>query len=170
MSIEDFTMYGGAFGNKQDSVFPNLEVRWCHQVIEYILSPITLLICEVPIWNKHDRKPTRVLHLTVNLLKTTRSSLYILLSCIFTLSKMFPIMSEPEKSIILLKVIMCFIWSSVDDNKHKTCNPSVICMSLTDVLSLVSHRALWCPRPPLWCCLLCPGRPPMQWLVSCRTN
>ncbi|XP_055021927.1 V-type proton ATPase subunit S1-like [Boleophthalmus pectinirostris] len=25
MSIEDFTMYGGAFGNKQDSVFPNLE-------------------------------------------------------------------------------------------------------------------------------------------------
>lgn len=28
MSIEDFTMYGGAFGNKQDSVFPNLEVRF----------------------------------------------------------------------------------------------------------------------------------------------
>lgn len=27
MSLEDFTMYGGAFGNKQDSVFPNLEVR-----------------------------------------------------------------------------------------------------------------------------------------------
>lgn len=26
MSLEDFTMYGGAFGNKQDSVFPNLEV------------------------------------------------------------------------------------------------------------------------------------------------
>ncbi|CAL9703572.1 unnamed protein product [Knipowitschia caucasica] len=25
MSIEDFTVYGGAFGNKQDSVFPNLE-------------------------------------------------------------------------------------------------------------------------------------------------
>ncbi|XP_037833014.1 ATPase H+ transporting accessory protein 1a, partial [Kryptolebias marmoratus] len=25
MSIEDFTMYGGAFGNKQDSVFPNFE-------------------------------------------------------------------------------------------------------------------------------------------------
>uniref|UniRef100_A0AAZ3PUX3 VAS1 n=1 Tax=Oncorhynchus tshawytscha TaxID=74940 RepID=A0AAZ3PUX3_ONCTS len=25
MSIEDFTMYGGAFGNKQDSAFPNLE-------------------------------------------------------------------------------------------------------------------------------------------------
>uniref|UniRef100_A0A1A7YVU2 ATPase, H+ transporting, lysosomal accessory protein 1a n=1 Tax=Iconisemion striatum TaxID=60296 RepID=A0A1A7YVU2_9TELE len=25
MSIEDFTMYGGVFGNKQDSVFPNLE-------------------------------------------------------------------------------------------------------------------------------------------------
>ncbi|XP_062247404.1 ATPase H+ transporting accessory protein 1a [Platichthys flesus] len=25
MSVEDFTMYGGAFGNKQDSVFPNLE-------------------------------------------------------------------------------------------------------------------------------------------------
>uniref|UniRef100_A0A8C6SHY6 ATPase H+ transporting accessory protein 1a n=1 Tax=Neogobius melanostomus TaxID=47308 RepID=A0A8C6SHY6_9GOBI len=25
MSIEDFTMYGGAFGNKQDSVYPNLE-------------------------------------------------------------------------------------------------------------------------------------------------
>nr|XP_020464814.1 V-type proton ATPase subunit S1 [Monopterus albus] len=25
MSIEDFTIYGGAFGNKQDSVFPNLE-------------------------------------------------------------------------------------------------------------------------------------------------
>ncbi|XP_026188953.1 ATPase H+ transporting accessory protein 1a [Mastacembelus armatus] len=25
MSIEDFTLYGGAFGNKQDSVFPNLE-------------------------------------------------------------------------------------------------------------------------------------------------
>uniref|UniRef100_A0A3B4BCP6 Uncharacterized protein n=1 Tax=Periophthalmus magnuspinnatus TaxID=409849 RepID=A0A3B4BCP6_9GOBI len=25
MSIEDFTMYGGAFGNKQDNVFPNLE-------------------------------------------------------------------------------------------------------------------------------------------------
>ncbi|XP_005814808.2 V-type proton ATPase subunit S1 [Xiphophorus maculatus] len=25
MSIEDFTMYGGAFGNKQDGVFPNLE-------------------------------------------------------------------------------------------------------------------------------------------------
>lgn len=28
MSLEDFTMYGGTFGNKQDSVFPNLEVRW----------------------------------------------------------------------------------------------------------------------------------------------
>lgn len=27
MSLEDFTVYGGAFGNKQDSVFPNLEVR-----------------------------------------------------------------------------------------------------------------------------------------------
>lgn len=27
MSIEDFTMYGGAFGNKQDTAFPNLEVR-----------------------------------------------------------------------------------------------------------------------------------------------
>ncbi|CAG6021964.1 unnamed protein product [Menidia menidia] len=25
MSIEDFTMYGGAFGNKQDTVFPNVE-------------------------------------------------------------------------------------------------------------------------------------------------
>ncbi|CAN9515245.1 unnamed protein product [Ophioblennius macclurei] len=25
MSMEDFTLYGGAFGNKQDSVFPNLE-------------------------------------------------------------------------------------------------------------------------------------------------
>ncbi|XP_061635094.1 ATPase H+ transporting accessory protein 1a isoform X2 [Phyllopteryx taeniolatus] len=25
MSVEDFTLYGGAFGNKQDSVFPNLE-------------------------------------------------------------------------------------------------------------------------------------------------
>ncbi|XP_068454445.1 ATPase H+ transporting accessory protein 1a [Clinocottus analis] len=25
MSIEDFTMYGGAFGNKQDTAFPNLE-------------------------------------------------------------------------------------------------------------------------------------------------
>lgn len=25
MSVEDFTMYGGAFGNKQDSVYPNLE-------------------------------------------------------------------------------------------------------------------------------------------------
>uniref|UniRef100_A0A3Q3WGF3 Uncharacterized protein n=1 Tax=Mola mola TaxID=94237 RepID=A0A3Q3WGF3_MOLML len=25
MSLEDFTVYGGAFGNKQDSVFPNLE-------------------------------------------------------------------------------------------------------------------------------------------------
>ncbi|XP_061758844.1 ATPase H+ transporting accessory protein 1a [Nerophis ophidion] len=25
MSLEDFTLYGGAFGNKQDSVFPNLE-------------------------------------------------------------------------------------------------------------------------------------------------
>uniref|UniRef100_A0A3Q2PQA0 ATPase H+ transporting accessory protein 1a n=1 Tax=Fundulus heteroclitus TaxID=8078 RepID=A0A3Q2PQA0_FUNHE len=25
MSIEDFTLYGGAFGNKQDGVFPNLE-------------------------------------------------------------------------------------------------------------------------------------------------
>lgn len=26
MSLEDFTLYGGAFGNKQDSVFSNLEV------------------------------------------------------------------------------------------------------------------------------------------------
>ncbi|KAG7248311.1 hypothetical protein CRUP_015245, partial [Coryphaenoides rupestris] len=25
LSIEDFTMYGGAFGNKQDNAFPNLE-------------------------------------------------------------------------------------------------------------------------------------------------
>lgn len=33
MSIEDFTIYGGAFGNKQDSAFPNLEVR-------YIIFPL----------------------------------------------------------------------------------------------------------------------------------
>lgn len=26
LSVDDFTMYGGVFGNKQDSVFQNLEV------------------------------------------------------------------------------------------------------------------------------------------------
>lgn len=29
LSVEDFTMYGGVFGNKQDSVFRNLEVCGC---------------------------------------------------------------------------------------------------------------------------------------------
>ena len=26
LSLDDFTMYGGVFGNKQDSAYPNLEV------------------------------------------------------------------------------------------------------------------------------------------------
>lgn len=29
LSVDDFTLYGGVFGNKQDSVFQNLEVCWC---------------------------------------------------------------------------------------------------------------------------------------------
>lgn len=39
MSIEDFTMYGGAFGNKQDSVFPNLEARLFIPWMFYVFMP-----------------------------------------------------------------------------------------------------------------------------------
>ena len=40
MSIEDFTMYGGAFGNKQDTAFPNVEVRRVSSLLAYNFSMI----------------------------------------------------------------------------------------------------------------------------------
>lgn len=42
LSVDDFTMYGGVFGNKQDSVFQNLEVCWC--VFHLSLLLILLMI------------------------------------------------------------------------------------------------------------------------------
>ncbi|CAM9124154.1 unnamed protein product, partial [Lampetra planeri] len=51
MSIEDFTMYGGAFGNKQDSVYPNLEVSSMAHVCflqcgsEVLLGPSGVTCC-----------------------------------------------------------------------------------------------------------------------------
>ncbi|XP_041714004.2 V-type proton ATPase subunit S1-like [Coregonus clupeaformis] len=42
MSIEDFTMYGGAFGNRQDSAFPNLE--------EALLSSPSPLVLPAVAW------------------------------------------------------------------------------------------------------------------------
>lgn len=139
--------------------------------IFWVLFYSQFVICwcekfEVPVRNKHDRRPARMLHLTLNKKKSHTTFVIYLVE----LSKMFPIMSEPEKSIILLKVIKRFIWSPVDNNnKNKTCTPSVF-VCHWQMFCLLCLRALWCPRPPLWCYLLCPGLPPMQWLVSCRTN
>lgn len=53
MSLEDFTMYGGAFGNKQDSVFPNLEVRWRHWLNHKLF--IMLIKFKVPVCSKRHR-------------------------------------------------------------------------------------------------------------------
>lgn len=41
LSVDDFTMYGGVFGNKQDSVFQNLEVCWCVFHLSLLLIFIT---------------------------------------------------------------------------------------------------------------------------------
>lgn len=107
MSIEDFTMYGGAFGNKQDSVFPNLEVK----PYLYVFSTSVVLNSLLPVPGKLERK-------------------------VFNHS-----------------VLLCY---------PRGC--------LNYVLSLLCHRGLWCPHPPLWCYLRCPGLSPMQWLASSRTN
>ena len=47
-------------------------------------------------------------------LKTTRPMLYILLSCVLTLSQMFPTIFKPREICNLIKVTDRFIWSPVD--------------------------------------------------------
>ncbi|XP_034722012.1 V-type proton ATPase subunit S1-like [Etheostoma cragini] len=41
MSVEDFTLYGGAFGNKQDSVFPNLEDALMSSASPLVLAAVS---------------------------------------------------------------------------------------------------------------------------------
>ena len=51
---------------------------------------------------------------TLKCLKTTRPMLYVLLSCVLTLSQMFPTILKPREISHLIKVTGCFIWSPVN--------------------------------------------------------
>ncbi|CAF96175.1 unnamed protein product, partial [Tetraodon nigroviridis] len=72
MSLEDFTMYGGAFGNKQDSVFPNLEAALLSSSSPLVLPAVSWPASNVVIGQLQDQLGTAPLYLDAETLGQLR--------------------------------------------------------------------------------------------------
>lgn len=64
LSVDDFTMYGGVFGNKQDSAFSNLEVpaTFC----PFFIHPSVELLCPCPGGRDQTKKKNKFSKLSVS--------------------------------------------------------------------------------------------------------
>ncbi|KAF1391063.1 hypothetical protein PFLUV_G00064700 [Perca fluviatilis] len=77
MSVEDFTLYGGAFGNKQDSVFPNLEDALMSSSSPLVLASVSWPASSAVIGQLQDQLETSPLYMdpeTLSQLKLNASS------------------------------------------------------------------------------------------------
>ncbi|XP_041800927.1 ATPase H+ transporting accessory protein 1a [Chelmon rostratus] len=72
MSIEDFTMYGGAFGNKQDSVFPNLEGALMSSSSPLVLPAVSWPASNAVIGQLQDQLDTSPLYMDPETLSQLR--------------------------------------------------------------------------------------------------
>ncbi|XP_020511225.2 ATPase H+ transporting accessory protein 1a [Labrus bergylta] len=72
MSIEDFTMYGGAFGNKQDSVYPNLEVALMSSSSRLVLPAVSWPASNAVIGQLQDQLETSPLYMDPETLSQLR--------------------------------------------------------------------------------------------------
>uniref|UniRef100_A0A3B5BDM8 ATPase H+ transporting accessory protein 1 n=1 Tax=Stegastes partitus TaxID=144197 RepID=A0A3B5BDM8_9TELE len=72
MSIEDFTMYGGAFGNKQDSVFPNLEGALTSSSSPLVLPAVSWPASNAVIGQLQDQLETSPLYMDPETLSQLR--------------------------------------------------------------------------------------------------
>ncbi|KAM3618769.1 uncharacterized protein V6R79_024586 [Siganus canaliculatus] len=72
MSIEDFTMYGGAFGNKQDSAFPNLEGALRSSPSPLVLPAVSWPAASAVIGQLQDHLDTSALYMDPDTLSQLR--------------------------------------------------------------------------------------------------
>lgn len=72
MSIEDFTMYGGAFGNKQDSAFPNLESALMSSSSPLVLPAVSWPASNAVIGQLQDQLETSPLYMDPETLSQLR--------------------------------------------------------------------------------------------------
>ncbi|XP_019965738.2 ATPase H+ transporting accessory protein 1a [Paralichthys olivaceus] len=72
MSVEDFTMYGGAFGNKQDSVFPNLEGALMSSSSPLVLPAVSWPASNAVIGQLQDQLETSPLYMDPETLSQLR--------------------------------------------------------------------------------------------------
>ncbi|XP_041655764.1 ATPase H+ transporting accessory protein 1a [Cheilinus undulatus] len=72
MSIEDFTMYGGAFGNKQDSVYPNLEGALMSSSSPLVLPAVSWPASNTVIGQLQDQLETSPLYMDPETLSQLR--------------------------------------------------------------------------------------------------
>lgn len=72
MSIEDFTMYGGVFGNKQDSVFPNLESALMSSSSPLVLPAVSWPASNAVIGQLQDQLETSPLYMDPETLSQLR--------------------------------------------------------------------------------------------------
>ncbi|XP_018516967.1 ATPase H+ transporting accessory protein 1a [Lates calcarifer] len=72
MSIEDFTMYGGAFGNKQDSVYPNLEGALVSSSSPLVLPAVSWPASNAVIGQLQDQLETSPLYMDPETLSQLR--------------------------------------------------------------------------------------------------
>ncbi|KAM6929799.1 ATPase H+ transporting accessory protein 1a [Lycodopsis pacificus] len=72
MSIEDFTMYGGAFGNKQDTAFPNLEGALMSSSSPLVLPAVSWPASNAVIGQLQDQLETSPLYMDPETLSQLR--------------------------------------------------------------------------------------------------
>ncbi|KAG7519057.1 hypothetical protein JOB18_000587 [Solea senegalensis] len=72
MSVEDFTMYGGAFGNKQDSAFPNLEGALMSSSSPLVLPSVSWPASNAVIGQLQDQLETSPLYMDPETLSQLR--------------------------------------------------------------------------------------------------
>ncbi|XP_062316445.1 ATPase H+ transporting accessory protein 1a isoform X1 [Osmerus eperlanus] len=72
MSVEDFTVYGGAFGNKQDSAFPNLEKALLSCSSSLVLPAVSGLASSAVIGQLQDQLETSPLYMDADTLAQLR--------------------------------------------------------------------------------------------------
>ncbi|XP_056278967.1 ATPase H+ transporting accessory protein 1a [Pseudoliparis swirei] len=72
MSIEDFTMYGGVFGNKQDTVFPNLEGALMSSSSPLVLPAVSWPASNAVIGQLQDQLDTSPLYMDPEMLGQLR--------------------------------------------------------------------------------------------------
>ncbi|KAK0146797.1 V-type proton ATPase subunit S1 [Merluccius polli] len=72
MSIEDFTIYGGAFGNKQDSSFPNLEGALLSSPSPLVLPAVSWPASNAVIGELQDQLETSPLYMDAETLSQLR--------------------------------------------------------------------------------------------------